>query len=422
MKYRTLGKTALKVSEVGFGAWAIGGNNYGNSYGPTDDKVSVAAVERAFELGCNFFDTADVYGHGHSEEILGQALKGPRNDVILATKVGGDFYHDPPRMNFSPEYLEFASAKSCERLQTDYIDLYQLHNPPIQLLKNGKIVEGLEKLKDSGVIRHYGVSIHDPQEGILSMKYGHPEAIQVVFNLLRQEAKNQLFQAARERNVGIIAREPLSNGFLSGKFTIDSTFPSGDIRSNFPRNYLSGLIGAAEQLRLLESKTRTLGSRESASHFRVGTDAVEFNIFADNEKELAERKSLLTESSFSIVSVRLLDTPPKAVDKAEALEEGIQLFNEERFWESHEALEQAWHIAKGVERDAIQSIILTAAAFVHYQKGEEEICLSIMKRARAKMSLVKGYEVIDFDSLERNINGILDSEKIQLFKLRISRF
>src|SRR6266571_2770686 len=114
MKYRTLGKTALKVSEVGFGAWAIGGNNYGNSYGPTDDKVSLATVERAFELGCNFFDTADVYGHGHSEEILGHALKGHRNDVILATKGGGDFYHDPPRMNFSPDYLEFASAKSCE--------------------------------------------------------------------------------------------------------------------------------------------------------------------------------------------------------------------------------------------------------------------------------------------------------------------
>ena len=89
MKYRTLGKTDLKVSEVGFGAWAIGGNNYGNSYGPTDDKVSLATVERAFELGCNFFDTADVYGHGHSEEILGHALKGHRNDVILATKGGG---------------------------------------------------------------------------------------------------------------------------------------------------------------------------------------------------------------------------------------------------------------------------------------------------------------------------------------------
>jgi aryl-alcohol dehydrogenase-like predicted oxidoreductase len=258
MKYRILGKTGLKVSEVGFGAWAIGGNDHGNSYGPTDDKVSLATVERAFELGCNFYDTADVYGHGHSEELLGQALKEHRNEVILATKVGGDFYHDPPRMNFNPDYLEFASAKSCERLKTDHIDLYQLHNPPAQLLKSGKIFEGLEKLKDSGRIRHYGISIHDPQEGLLSMKYGQPASIQVVFNLLRQEAKNQLFQAAREQNVAIIAREPLSNGFLAGKFTIDSTFPAGDIRSNFPRNYRSGLIRASQQLRLLESKTRTL--------------------------------------------------------------------------------------------------------------------------------------------------------------------
>jgi aryl-alcohol dehydrogenase-like predicted oxidoreductase len=258
MKYRTLGKTGLKVSEVGFGAWAIGGNNYGNSYGPTDDKVSLAAVERAFELGCNFYDTSDVYGHGHSEELLGQALREHRDEVVLATKVGGDFYHDPPRMNFNPDYLEFASAKSCERLQTDHIDLYQLHNPPVQLLKSGKIFEGLEKLKDSGRILHYGISIHDPQEGLLSMKYGQPAAIQVVFNLLRQEAKNQLFQKAREENVAIIVREPLSNGFLAGKFTIDSTFPSGDIRSNFPRNYMSGLIRAAQQLSLLESKTRTL--------------------------------------------------------------------------------------------------------------------------------------------------------------------
>jgi aryl-alcohol dehydrogenase-like predicted oxidoreductase len=258
MKYRTLGKTGLKVSEVGFGAWAIGGNDYGNSYGPTDDNVSTATVERAFELGCNFYDTADVYGHGHSEEILGQTLKGHRKNVILATKVGGDFYHDPPRMNFNPEYLEFAAAKSCERLQSDYIDLYQLHNPPIQLLKNGKIFEGLEKLKDSGRIRNYGVSIHHPQEGLLSMKYGQPATIQVVFNLLRQEAKNELFEAAQRQNVGIIAREPLSNGFLSGKFNLDSTFPPGDIRSNFPRNYRAGLIRAAQQLRILESRTRTL--------------------------------------------------------------------------------------------------------------------------------------------------------------------
>ena len=165
----------------------------------------------------------------------------------------------------------------------------------------------------------------------------------------------------------------------------------------------------------------TLGSRESASHFRVATDAFEFNMFARDEEELDERQRRLTQNRFKIVSVKLLDTPSKAVTKEEALVEGVRLFNEERFWESHEVLEQAWHVSKGVERDAIQSIILTAAAFVHYQKGEEEICLSIMKRARAKMDLSKTYETVDLGALEKNIDEILDSDSIRLFKLRMSR-
>lgn len=258
MKYRSLGKTGLKISEVGFGAWAIGGNSFGNSYGPTDDKISLDAVRKALDLGCNFFDTADAYAHGHSEELLGQALKETRSNSIIATKVGADFYHNPPRMNFSSEYLSFALGKSCERLKTDYVDLYQLHNPPIQLLGNAKIFQILEKLVDEGRIHHYGVSIHDPEEGLLAIKNGHPAAIQVVFNILRQEAKNRLFEAARDNNVAIIAREPLSNGFLTRKFNADSTFPLGDIRHNFPRNYFHSLIKAAEQLRFLESKNRTL--------------------------------------------------------------------------------------------------------------------------------------------------------------------
>jgi aryl-alcohol dehydrogenase-like predicted oxidoreductase len=258
MKYRVLGKTRLKVSEVGFGAWAIGGNAYGNSYGPTDDNQSLAAIQRALELGCNFFDTADVYGHGHSEELLGQALKGHRSDVIIATKVGGDFYHGASSMNFNSDYLEFALGKSCARLGSDYIDLYQLHNPPTQLVRDGRVFKTLEKLKVSGKIRHYGISIHDPQEGLLAMRNGEIGAVQVVFNILRQEAKNQLFREATKNNVGVIAREPLANGFLAGKLKPESTFPEGDIRHNFPPDYISQLTGAVDQLRFLESKNRTL--------------------------------------------------------------------------------------------------------------------------------------------------------------------
>jgi len=173
--------------------------------------------------------------------------------------------------------------------------------------------------------------------------------------------------------------------------------------------------------RVASTIRKILGSRESASHFRVATDALEFNMFARDEEELDDRQRRLTQSLFKIVSVKLLDMPPKVIDKEEALAEGVHLFNEERFWECHEVLEQAWNVSKGVERDAIQSIILTAAAFVHYQKGEEEICLSILKRARAKMPLARTYETIDFEGLERNIDGILNSERILLFKLRMSR-
>jgi hypothetical protein len=169
-----------------------------------------------------------------------------------------------------------------------------------------------------------------------------------------------------------------------------------------------------------ETIRKTLGSRESASHFRVSTEAVEFNMFARSDQELGDRKKLLTRRSFRIINLRLLDTPPKVIDKKESLAEGTQLFNEERFWECHESLEQAWHLSKGVERDAMQSIILTAAAFVHYQKGEDEICLSILKRARAKLASVRDYGPIDLQALDKNIDGILVSEKIQPFKLRIN--
>jgi aryl-alcohol dehydrogenase-like predicted oxidoreductase len=122
MQHRLLGRTGLRVSEIGFGAWAVGGNAHGNSYGPVDDRESIAAVRRAVDLGCNFLDTADVYGWGHSEEILGEALNGRRDEVFLATKVGGDFYHGGVRLNFEPGYIGFALDRSLKRLRTDHVD------------------------------------------------------------------------------------------------------------------------------------------------------------------------------------------------------------------------------------------------------------------------------------------------------------
>jgi aryl-alcohol dehydrogenase-like predicted oxidoreductase len=249
MKYRKLGSTGLEVSEVGFGAWAIGGNQFGNSYGPAQDDESLRAIASAIELGCTFFDTADVYGHGHSEMLLGQALKGHRSRMVIATKGGSDFYHDPPRLNFTESHLIFAVEESLKRLGTDYIDLYQFHNPPFSVIESGKLFEPLEKLKVQGKIRHYGISIHDPQEGLLAMKVGKPVAIQVVYNYLKRDAAEELFVRALAEGVGIIAREPLANGFLTGKYTKDSVFPVGDIRHQWPSKYQTQLVNQIDNFK-----------------------------------------------------------------------------------------------------------------------------------------------------------------------------
>src|SRR6266705_1111733 len=258
MRRQPLGRSGLAVSEIGFGAWAIGGNAHGNSYGATTDSASIEAVRRAVELGVNFFDTADVYGWGHSEEILGQALRGRREDVFLATKVGGDFYHGGVRMNFDPGYLAFALDRSLQRLQTDHVDLYQLHNPPVELMGDPASYEVLEALKAEHRIDHYGVSIHEPYEGTLCLEAGKPEVLQVPFSLFRQEWIDELFAEARKADVGIIAREPLGNGFLTGRIAPDARFPSGDIRHHWPPSMVVGRAMAADRLRFLERADRTM--------------------------------------------------------------------------------------------------------------------------------------------------------------------
>ncbi|TLZ63858.1 MAG: aldo/keto reductase [Methanobacteriota archaeon] len=258
MKDRTLGRTGLKVSEVGFGAWAIGGNAHGNSYGPTDDKTSIEAVRRAVDLGCTFFDTADVYGWGHSEEILGEALEGRRGEVRLATKVGGDFYHGGVRMNFDPGYLAFALDRSLKRLRTDHVDLYQLHNPPADVMGDPTTYDALDSLKAENKILHYGVSIHEPYEGLLCIEAGKPESLQVPFSVIRQEWVDELFADARKANVGIIAREPLANGFLAGKLPPSAQFPPGDIRHHWPPQMVAARASLASRLAFLKAEDRTL--------------------------------------------------------------------------------------------------------------------------------------------------------------------
>lgn len=276
MQHRVLGRTGLEVSEIGFGAWAIGGNAHGNSYGPTDDATSVAAVRRAVDLGCNFFDTADVYGWGHSEALLGEALDGRREEVFLATKVGGDFYHGGVRLNFEPGYIAFALDRSLKRLRTDHVDLYQLHNPPAEMMSDPSTYDVLESLKAEHKIDHYGVSVHEPAEGLLCLEAGKPETLQVPFSLFRQEWIDDLFPEARKANVGIIAREPLGNGFLAGRIGPGARFVAGDIRSYWPPGMVAGRAAVAERLSFLAKEGRT--AAQAALRFALAFPEVSVTI------------------------------------------------------------------------------------------------------------------------------------------------
>jgi len=252
---RKLGRTGLSVSEIGFGAWAIGGNVFGNSYGATDDAESTRAIRRAFGLGCNFFDTADVYGHGHSETLLGAALHDVRDQVFIATKAGGNFYNRDIRMDFTPGYLRFAVERSLERLRTDHIDLLQLHNPPINLISARDTYEPLEEMKREGLIRFYGVSVHPPEEGVAAVQAKMPDTVQIVYNLARREAEDTFLPTAQAANVGVIAREPLANGFLAGRYNAASTWERGDIRSRMPRPYVAQLSALGQRVQELAEQS-----------------------------------------------------------------------------------------------------------------------------------------------------------------------
>jgi aryl-alcohol dehydrogenase-like predicted oxidoreductase len=229
VRYRPLGSTELLVSEVSFGTWAIGG-----SWGSVEDAESLRALHTAMDQGVNFFDTADVYGNGHSEELLAQATAGREAEIHIATKFcrAGNI-HDPGI------YTEKAVRAYCEaslkRLKRDTIDLYQVHCPPLEILKQGLVFEVLDKLQSEGKIRYYGVSVESVEEGLFCLEQPNVRALQVIFNIFRQKPLAELLPAAHAKGVGILARLPLASGLLTGKFKAGTTFEAGDHR-NFNNN------------------------------------------------------------------------------------------------------------------------------------------------------------------------------------------
>ena len=229
MKYRVLGRTGFEISTVSFGAWAIGG-----TWGPVDDAESLASLRRALDLGVTLFDTADVYGDGHSERLLGRLLRETGAKVRVATKAGrGRSPHTA--QNYTREYLSACVEKSLANLGTDAIDLLQLHCPPSEVYDMPEVFGGLDDLVTSGKVRFYGVSVERVDEALKAIEYPNVQSVQIIFNIFRQRPAEVFFAEAARRKVGILARLPLSSGMLSGKIDQSTSFPPDDHR-NFNRN------------------------------------------------------------------------------------------------------------------------------------------------------------------------------------------
>ncbi len=237
MRYRKFGNTDLQVSEIGFGAWAIGGGamigNTAIGWGDADDSVSIAAIHAALDAGINFFDTADIYGLGHSENLIGQTIAN-KDGVIIATKVGNVSRNGQFTTDYSKEYIIAACDASLKRLRRERIDYYQLHTARLSHLHQGECIEAMQELQQQGKIRYWGLSLNtfDPMpEAEFLVKNNFGNGFQLVFNLLNQRAL-PLFANAVEKGYGIIARMPLQFGLLTGKFDDGAAFTANDHRKN----------------------------------------------------------------------------------------------------------------------------------------------------------------------------------------------
>lgn len=237
MQYRNFGHTDLNVSEIGFGAWAIGGGamigNTAIGWGDVDDKVSEAAIMAAVDAGINFFDTADIYGLGHSEALLGKTI-GHRKDLIIASKVGNVSRDDQFTVDYSPQHILQACEQSLKRLKRDTIDFYQLHTARLSHLQQGDCIAAMLQLQQAGKIRYWGLSLNTfdpfPEAGYL-LEHELGNGFQLVLNLINQRSL-PLLKKAGEKGFGIIARMPLQFGLLTGKFDQGAAFADNDHRKN----------------------------------------------------------------------------------------------------------------------------------------------------------------------------------------------
>ncbi|MEM2759741.1 MAG: aldo/keto reductase [Nitrososphaerales archaeon] len=263
MKYRKLGKSGIKVSEIGFGAWVIGLDWWGKKI---DDQEALKMLMKAYDLGITFYDTADIYGRGKSEKLLALAFKGMRNEVVLSTKFGYDIYsdirqigHDELPQRFEEKFIRFALDHSLQRLETEYVDLYSMHNPKMDAIQDDDVFRLLNELVSEGKIRHYGVALGPAigwqNEGILAMENRNVTAIQTVYNILEQEPAKGFFAVADENDVGILVRVPDASGVLTGKVNASTVLNNNDHRSFRKRDWIIEALKKVDNLKpFAESK------------------------------------------------------------------------------------------------------------------------------------------------------------------------
>ena len=255
MKYRTLGKSSIKVSEIGFGAWTIGLDWWGKKI---DDAEAIKMLKRAYDLGINLYETADMYGKGKSERLMAQAFKGMRDEVVYSTKWGYDMYnaeqigHSELPQKHDPEFLKFALDKSLERLQTDYIDVYSLHNPKMDAIKNDALFAALDQLVTKGTIKSHGAALGPAigwkDEGLEAIKNRNITSLQTVYNILEQDPGRDFLREGERHNVGIMVRVPDASGLLTGKVTADTKFDKNDHRSFRKQEFITEAIQKIENM------------------------------------------------------------------------------------------------------------------------------------------------------------------------------
>jgi aryl-alcohol dehydrogenase-like predicted oxidoreductase len=256
MKYRELGKTGMKISEVSFGAWAIGAD-----WGSVDDKDSLAALHRAIDLGINFIDTADVYGMGRSEKLISRLRKERSEQIYVATKAGRKL--DPHiAEKYTPQNIRGFIEQSLKNLQMEALDLVQLHCPPTPVYYTPELFDALDGMVKEGLIKNYGVSVEKVEEALKAIQYPGVKTVQIIFNMFRQRPAELFFREAKARKIGIIVRVPLASGLLTGKMTKDTKFEKNDHRNYnregaaFDRGETFAGVGYQEGLQAVEALAR----------------------------------------------------------------------------------------------------------------------------------------------------------------------